>query len=64
MAGADDGGTQRVSTSIPRSTVDWLRETYPDASSDGERLRHAISDARLLREHLGVEVHVDHSESE
>jgi hypothetical protein len=44
----DEEETVRVSTSIPRSTMSWLREQYPDATSDSMRLVMAISDARRL----------------
>lgn len=36
--------------SFPDETHEWLKENYPDAMSDAERVRMAISDAREAKE--------------
>ena len=40
--------TVKIGATVPAETVDWLRETYPDAKSDAEAVSMAISDARKL----------------
>jgi hypothetical protein len=32
------------------STVEWLRETYPSAMSDAERMRMAVGDAQRFQQ--------------
>jgi MoxR-like ATPase len=55
--------TTKLSVTVPDSTVDWLRRTYPDAKSDSEAVSMAISDARNLQRILSArrvaEVRVD-----
>lgn len=43
----------RLSTTVPKDSLDWLRERYPDATSDSMRLVMAISDARDFEELIG-----------
>lgn len=49
--------TRKINVTIGEDTEEWIRETYPDALSDQEAIRMAISDARMLRE-------IDRDESE
>ena len=35
-----------------RKAVEWLRETYPFAMSDAERLRQALNDAKQWHDKL------------
>lgn len=48
MTGDDEN--VKFTMTIPQQTADWLRETYPDGLETQDRIRMAISDARLLRE--------------
>jgi hypothetical protein len=41
-----DGETVKMSTTAKKETQEWLRERYPDATSDSQRIIMAISDAR------------------
>lgn len=43
---SDEQDKQRLSTTVPVATIEWLRRRYPDANSDSTRLAMAISDAR------------------
>jgi hypothetical protein len=52
-------GTIRITTTVPESTRDWLHKTYPDATSDSEALKHAISDSRKFHRYLDIEVDQD-----
>lgn len=45
-----ESGTQSITATLPTRTVRWLRDAYPDATSDSQRLGMAVSDARLVRE--------------
>ena len=40
--------TTKLSVTIPVDSAQWLRERYPDAKSDSERVAFAIGDARDL----------------
>lgn len=42
--------SEKMTATFKEETLVWLRETYPDAMSDQEAVRMAISDARGLRE--------------
>jgi hypothetical protein len=42
--------SEKMTATLNKETIEWLRETYPDAMSDQEAVRMAISDARGLRE--------------
>jgi hypothetical protein len=42
--------SEKMTTTLSAESLEWLRETYPDAMSDQEAIRMAISDARTLRE--------------
>ena len=45
---------QKFTMHLPDATVDWLKTTYPDGLNTQDRLRMAVSDARLVREHRDV----------
>ena len=44
--------TTKVQATVPDRSIEWLREMYPDAKSDSERMAMAISDARKLHKLL------------
>ena len=55
--------TTKVGVTLPDETVEWLRETYPEAKSNAEAVTLAISDARnfqkLITARRVSEVRVD-----
>lgn len=54
MPDSDGGERATVTVTMPQSTLDYLREMYPDATSDSMRLLMAISDARKLDQILAA----------
>ena len=45
--------TEKISMTLTKSSIKWLQNTYPDAASNQEAIRMAISDAR--QHHIGIE---------
>jgi len=44
------GETVKITATVPRGTREWLRDRYPDATSDSQRILMSIKDARDLEE--------------
>jgi len=42
------GDTVKITATVPEQTRDWLRDRYPDATSDSQRVLMSIKDARDL----------------
>ena len=56
MGTEPEGETDKFQTTLTPEDEKWLKDNYPGALSTSERIRMAISDARLLREiHQGIE---------
>lgn len=47
--------TIKIQATLPEGSGEWLRETYPDAKSDSERVAMAISDARRFNDLISAE---------
>ena len=54
MADDDRGNqTEKITLTLGVESLEWVRETYPDALGDQEALRMAIKDARAFNESQG-----------
>lgn len=49
MADNDDKLETNFTMTVTKDDAKWLKKTYPGAKSTQERLRMAISDARIFR---------------
>jgi len=49
MSDSDDDIETKFTMTISEADARWLEKTYPGAKTNQERIRMAISDARLFR---------------
>jgi len=47
---------EKITVTLGKETIEWLRENYPDALGDQEALRMAVSDARHVHTDLSKDV--------
>jgi len=45
--------TKKVTVTMNEETLDWLKENYPESTSNSQCVLMAINDARRLQEMMG-----------
>lgn len=45
---SEENDTKKITVTLDTGTLEWCRETYPDALSDQEAIRMAINDSRTI----------------